>query len=282
MNRASKIIVILASVALILLTIAAEEIAARRILRVSFIDVGQGESILIQDASGFDVLIDGGFRSAGETLLPFLRDHGVTDIEVMVATHGHSDHIGGLIGVLRYYDIPVETVLYNGYADDSSSWSNFFEAVENHGATLKIAQYPDVYRWGSTTAYILNPVPGVSYTGENSASIVVLLVHKGVGFLFTGDITSAIEEEILIRGVPVDVEILKVAHHGDKYSSSDNFLAAVSPSEAVIVGGNIEEDKPSDVVIEKLRTVGARVWQTLEQGTVVVISDGSSYRVFVE
>ena len=96
-------------------------------LQVSFINVGQGDSILLRDSNGFDVLVDGGKTGQSSTILDYLRALGVDDIDVMVATHADSDHIGGLIGVLQASDIPVQSVLYNGYPDPDNSltWQSF-------------------------------------------------------------------------------------------------------------------------------------------------------------
>jgi beta-lactamase superfamily II metal-dependent hydrolase len=100
------------------------------LFKVSFINVGQGDSILLQDGAGFDVLVDGGRPSAGPTVLEYLRETGVADLEVLVATHPDQDHIGGLIGVLEATDIPVEAAIYNGYPGNTDRWFEFTAAVE--------------------------------------------------------------------------------------------------------------------------------------------------------
>jgi beta-lactamase superfamily II metal-dependent hydrolase len=130
-------------------------------LIVTFIDVGQGDSALIRDASGFDILIDGGKTSAGPTVLALLREQGVDDIDVMVASHADADHIGGLISVLRDNDIPVREVYFNGYAGTTLTWTNFATAVADEGITMTAAQFPQTFIWGSTIAYILNPETGL-------------------------------------------------------------------------------------------------------------------------
>ena len=121
-------------------------------LQVSFIDVGQGDSALIHGSDGFDILIDGGKTSAGPTVVEYIRGQGIDDIDVMVATHADSDHIGGLIAVLNTSDIVIDQVLYNGYPGDTNTWTNFTTAVTNEGLTLNTAQFPMTYTWGTTTA----------------------------------------------------------------------------------------------------------------------------------
>ncbi len=248
-------------------------------LTVSFIDVGQGDSIWIHDSDNFDILIDGGKPAAGPTVLAYLRAHLIDDIDVMVATHPDSDHIGGLINVLNAADIPVEQVLYSGYPGDTATWTNFTTAVTNEGLTLTTAQYPVEYTWGSSTAQILNPVSGLISPETNDASVVVLLSHGDVRFLFPGDISSSVEAAVVAHGTPVAAQVLKVAHHGSAYSSSASFLSAVNPLEAVISVGTNTYGHPSPDTISRLLAAGARVWRTDQQGTIVIVSTGSAYNV---
>ena len=248
-------------------------------LTVSFIDVGQGDSIWIHDSDNFDILIDGGKPAAGPTVLAYLRAHLIDDIDVMVATHPDSDHIGGLINVLNATDIPVEQVLYSGYPGNTDTWMNFTTAVTNEGLTLTSAQYPAEYTWGSTTAQILNPVSGLVSPESNDASVVVLLSHGDVRFLFPGDISSSEEAAVVAHGTPVTAQILKVAHHGSASSSSASFLSAVSPLEAVISVGTNTYGHPSPDTISRLLAAGARVWRTDQQGSILIVSNGSTYNV---
>src|SRR5512143_2235552 len=105
-------------------------------LRVSFINVGQGDSILLHDDSNFDILIDGGQPSAGSTVVNYLRQQHINDIDVMVSTHTDSDHVGGLTDVLQMTDIPVLSVFYNGYPGSTVTWNDFVTAVSQEGLTL--------------------------------------------------------------------------------------------------------------------------------------------------
>ena len=247
---------------------------------VSFIDVGQGDSILIQDSNGFDVLIDGGKTSAGDAVLSYLRSRGVDDIDVMIATHANSDHIGGLIDVLGADDIPVERVLYNGYPGTTVTWNNFVAAVTAEGLTLEATSYPDTHFWGGITAYTLNPLPGLTNPEQNDASVVILIDHANVEILLTGDIGDANELEVASRGVPYwfgpecCAEVLKVGHHGSKYATSASFLATVQPDEAVISVGDNSYGHPAPETLDRLSTAGVTVWRTDESGTILAISDG--------
>ena len=130
-------------------------------IEADFINVGQGDSILLRDGNGFDVLVDEGRTSAGPVVLSYLRAHCIADIDVLVATHADADHIGGLIAVLQANDIPVLQVLYNGYPGTTQTWANFVTAVANEGMTPAPAQFPAEYVWGGMAAHVLNPLSGL-------------------------------------------------------------------------------------------------------------------------
>jgi competence protein ComEC len=249
-------------------------------LEVSFINVGQGDSILIQDPGGFDVLIDGGKSSAGPTVVAYLHQQGVDAIDVMLASHADSDHIGGLIDVLNATDIPVKAVLFNGYPSDTLTWADFATAVASDGLTMTMAGFPSTYTWGTTNAYILNPVAGLDNPDQNRASVVVLLEYGQMRFLFTGDIDNSVEATILARGTPMPAKILKVAHHGSDTSSGEAFLSAVRPEQAIIsVGLNNSYGQPSSETLARLEAIGAQVWRTDYRGTILVTSDGLVYHI---
>jgi competence protein ComEC len=254
--------------------------ASNQSLRVSFIDVGQGDAILIQDSGGFNILLDGGRYSAGPTVVAYLHQEGVDNIDVIIASHAHADHIGGLISILEHPEISVQEVLFNGYPYESSTWSTFATAVADQGITMTAAQFPQVYQWGSTTAYILHPDPDLNDVDQNQSSIVILLIHESNKFLFSGDIDYSAEATIIARGTPLTAEILQVAHHGSKFSSSEEFLAAVSPLEAVIQVGRNPYVHPAPETIERLEQAGARVWRNDIYGTIIVESDGSYYSIY--
>ncbi len=249
-------------------------------IQVSFIDVDQGDSALIQNSDGYNILVDGGKESAGPTVLAYLRNNGVNTLNAIVASHADSDHIGGLITVLNATDITVNSVIYNGYPGDTQTWNNFVAAVANEGLTLTTAQFPGELHWGTTTAYIMNPISGLVNPEINDASLVLLFDHYDVEYLFTGDIDSAVESAIIARGTPIPADILKVAHHGSNYSTNTEFLNAVQPKDSVISVGQNPYGHPGDQTISRLLAIGSTIWRTDINGTIIVTSsDGMSYRV---
>lgn len=241
----------------------------------TFINVGQGDSALIRDGLGFDVLIDGGKPDTGPTVLDYLRAEGVTELDVMVASHADSDHIGGLIDVLQAADISVLQVLYNGYPGDTATWTSFVSAVAAEGLTLTPVQFPADLTWGTMQAHILNPESGLLNPETNDASIVIRLDYGVINYLFTGDIDATIEATVVARQTPVAAEILKVAHHGSAYSSSNEFLAAADPTLSAISVGVNSYGHPSPLTIDRLLTSGSQVLRTDEYGNITVYSDGT-------
>ncbi len=261
-------VLLLLSLAIIVITSRAASPAA---LQVSFIDVGQGDSALIRDDSGFDLLIDGGKPAAGPTVVAYLREQSLDDLDAIVVSHADSDHVGGLINVLQAMDIPIEKVYYNGYAGTTVIWSNFEAAVAARGLALEALQFPLELPLGDSTAYILNPLPGLDNPETNDASVVILLAHPDARLLFPGDIDNVVEAKILVRGTPVAADLLKVTHHGSAYGSSSEFLAAVQPVDAVISVGENSYGHPNQETIDRLVTAGATIWRTDLEGTILLL-----------
>lgn len=249
-------------------------------LRVTFIQVGNGASTLIQDGQGYDVLIDGGKEEAGPKVLDALRQAGVDDLEIIVATHAAPDHVGGLINVLHAENPAVERIYYNGIPRDNETWHKFAQAVEDEGLALETVTYPQTFSWGPATAYILNPDPNFEYIDEDQASIAIILVYAQMRWLLPADIDSVVEAKLADRGASLQAPILKVPHHGHSTGTSAAFLEAVQPQHAIISVGDNLLGRPDADVLQRLADSGARLWRTDMHGTVVVTSDGTSYRIF--
>jgi competence protein ComEC len=278
--RRSIILAGLVSVALLLaLSFTAGLAAPTGPLHVSFIDVGQGDSALIHDADGFDVLIDGGPPAAGPTVVAYLRQQGLGDVDVMLATHADADHIGGLIDVLAANDIPVRQVLYSGYAGTTQTWSTFATAVANEGLALQPATYPADYQWGQVGAHVLNPLPGLAGPPQNDACVVTRLDFGNEHLLFVCDISGTVEPTVLAHLTPVAAQILKVAHHGSAYGSGTAFLAAVRPADAVISVGPNSYGHPAPETLARLQAAGARIWRTDRSGTITLVTDGFTHGI---
>jgi len=249
-------------------------------LQVHFIDVGQGDSILI-DLGDTEVLIDGGDKSPG--VVTYISDYIDGSLEVMVATHPHADHIGGLIAVLDTFE--VEEIWHNGDSSTSQTYTQFMNRVNSEGAEVHIARLHDTIQAGGLSLYVHHPADLSDTTNNNS--IVLHLAYGIIDFLFTGDAEQEAEGRMMILSsirLP-DVEILKVGHHGSATSTSPGFLTAVSPDIVVIsVGADNTFGHPSDEVMERLEEEidGENIYRTDENGTIEFITDGERLRVRVE
>ena len=244
-------------------------------LRVTFIDVGEGDAAWLQTPDNEDILIDGG--AYGEAL-DYLQAHGSPDIEWMVATHPDRDHIGGLVRILQV--LPVHHVLRDGQTNDTQTYQDFANLIATEAIPDTFARVPQVYNWGCcVTARVFNPTGPLSFASLNNNSVVLKVTYGSVDFLFTGDAEEPAENGILARGGDLATEVLKVAHHGSAGGTSAPFLAAVRPADAVISVGPNTYGHPRQETLDRLAASGARVWRTDRDGTVVITSDGQSYRV---
>ena len=245
-------------------------------LQVSYINVGQGDSALLQDGAGTDVLIDGGPASAGPALVEYIRAHSDRSLEVVIVSHADADHSGGLVTLLQASDIAIDHIYTNGYPGSTQTWNDLVSEAAARAIPMTPAQFPAEFTWGGLKAYILNPAPGMVNPAQNDASVVARIDFQDRRFLFPGDISSTIEATVVARQTPVAADVLKVAHHGSASSSSAAFLAAVHPAEAVISVGPNSYGHPSPETLSRLANQGVQIWRTDRSGTILVTSDGVS------
>lgn len=247
-------------------------------LLIHFIDVGQGDSILV-DLGHTEILIDGGGRSP--SVVSYLKEHVDGTLEVMIATHPHADHIGGLIAVLDAFE--VQQIWHNGDESTSKTYDEFMDAVENERSEVHIARLHDTIELGELSFYVLHPAELGDDTNNNS--VILHLSYGNVDFLFTGDAEAEAEGEMMIRSsVPVpEVEILKVGHHGSRTSSSEAFLDIAQPEVAIYMAG--EDNRyghPHAETLAALKAIGAVIYGTDNRGDIVVKTDGGSYTIIME
>ncbi|MFQ5761733.1 MAG: ComEC/Rec2 family competence protein [Candidatus Bathyarchaeia archaeon] len=243
---------------------------------VYFIDVGQGDSMFI-DTNGKDVLIDGGPGSAGDTVSNYLVSLNITKIDIIVGTHPHEDHIGGLIAVMTVMD--VSSVLDNDHEKDTQTYRDYIALAKQRPITIAVRGLT-VQLDDATIMTVLAPRQPLEFTGTNDNSIVVKVEVNDVSFLFTGDAEAEAEASILNAELDVDSDILKVGHHGSRTSTSQAFLDAVSPEIAVIsVGEGNRYDHPHQETLDKLAARDIDIYRTDLHGTVIVTTDGASYVV---
>lgn len=252
----------------------------KEMLGVFFLDVGQADSILIKGPGGEHMLIDAGKNDTAEELVAMLKDYEVDDLDYLILTHPHEDHVGGADAVLAGFD--VKKVISPDIGADSKTWRDVVDAIEAEGCMDITASVGATYTLFDGCKFeILGPVD--ADTDLNNASIVLRLDYGESSFLFTGDAEKEAEEAILERvgKEKLDVDVLKAGHHGSSTSSSVNFLTAVSPRYAVIsCGKDNSYGHPHSETLEKYSERGIVTYRTDKEGTVILQSDGEDlYRV---
>jgi competence protein ComEC len=279
-NKKSRIIFIVLGLLLvfnILAWIAVFEFLGFGVTKVNFLSVGQGDAIFIETEQGHQILIDGGpDNSVLEKLgkeMPFWD----RSLDVILLSHPEKDHITGLIEVLKKYK--VDYVIWTGVKNETAEYEEWINLLEKSGANIITAQSGLKIKLGNEELDVLYPFENLN--GElvddvNDSSIIVKVVNNKISFLFTGDISADVEKIILQKGIDFDSDVLKIAHHGSKYSSSEDFIKSVSPLLSVIeVGKNNRYGHPSQDVLETLSKFGIKVLRTDLDGDVKLISDGT-------
>lgn len=250
---------------------AAQQTPADETLTVRFLDVGQGDSILL--ACGDEtMLIDGGPVEEGQFLVSRLNRLDVTGLTYVVNTHPDEDHCGGLAAVLATY--PAEHVYSSVTEYTTKVFSNVVKYADEQGHPVEVPQTGDSWMLGSASVQVIGPVQ--TYSDPNNGSLVLRVDYGGTSFLFTGDMEQKAEADLMDSGANVRADVLKAGHHGSPTSSSEAFLEAVAPSIAVI---NNDYGHPSADVLARLEALGTTIYRTDTQGEIIITSDGQTLTV---
>ncbi|MBQ8193689.1 MAG: MBL fold metallo-hydrolase [Bacilli bacterium] len=242
-------------------------------LTIQYLDVGQAESILISN-NNRHMLIDAGNNEDGPKIVNYLKSLGIETLDYIIATHPHEDHIGGMDDVIRNFNVN------NVYMPEVYSLTTTFEEVinelENKKLQITIPKINEEISFGEGVLRFI--YSGKDSEDMNNASIIIKMMFGTTSYLFTGDTTSKIENEILTSDINVDV--LKVAHHGSEYSTNNEFLKRVTPSYAIIsVGKNNDYNHPSINTLNRIKNYTNRIYRTDELGTIIITSDGKNINV---
>lgn len=244
-------------------------------MRFYFIDVGQGDATLIQTPDGKTMLIDGGDTDTG--IVSQLQSLGVQRIDLMIATHPHSDHIGGLVQVLQSF--PVAKVVTNGQPHTTSVYEHFLDGVAAAQAEYVEVKRGDVISLGGIDFKVLNPTNN-NDPDLNENSIVLQFTYGQTTFLMMGDSGAVTEADLLSAGLPLKADILKVGHHGSTSGSTMAFLNAVQPKIALYSAGiNNQYGHPAPQTIANLTAVGATIYGTDKNGTISIKVDLTGYSI---
>lgn len=245
-------------------------------MNVHFIDVGQGDSILIQSPNGKTMLIDGGTKSAGNTVVNFIKSKGITKLDYVVATHPDADHIGGLIPVLNAF--PVGNFLDSGKAHTTDTYYELLTLVDQKNIPYSVPAVRSNVALDSAIAMQVLHADG-NASDNNDASIVLKAVYNQVSFLLTGDADEGIEKVMKDR-FDVRATILKAGHHGSSSSTSSYFLSEVKPQATILsYGKDNSYGHPHSEVMTRLNSVGSKMYSTATSGTITVKTNGTTYSI---
>lgn len=243
-------------------------------LKVYFFDVGQADSILITN-NGHNMLIDAGNNEDGPKLVKYIKeDLGITEFDYLIGTHPHEDHIGGLDDIINNFDI--KKIYLPDITTTTKTFEDVLDAISSKELTITMPKIGETFKLGEADFTIL--YTGTNSSDLNSTSIITKMIFGKYSYLFTGDTTSDIEKTILDQNI--DIDVLKVAHHGSKYSSSLEFLEKTTPSYAIIsVGKNNSYNHPSSETINNLKKYTNNIYLTSELGTILLTSNGQTIDV---
>jgi competence protein ComEC len=246
-------------------------------LTVNFLDVGQGDSILIETPDNVEMLIDGGRDSS--VLRALSKEMSIFDreIDVVVATHPDSDHIGGLVDVIKRYKVPAILLTENEH--DTPTASAFATAVDDESAELIYADAGQQFLLGKDVVVtVFSPVGDERLWESNTASVVLKVTYGDTSFMLTGDAPSEIENHLVdTYGEKLKSDVLKLGHHGSRTSTSEGFLDAVSPSYAVVSAGvGNSYGHPHQEVMQRVFARNIQSSHTGTDGTVTFVSDGET------
>lgn len=246
-------------------------------LEVHFIDVGQGDAILMR-TDETTILVDAGDWK-GEEVVPYLKSQGVDTIDLAIGTHEHADHIGQLDDVLTHFH--VEEVWLSGNEHTSQTYERVLRLIYEKDVVYHEPHAGETYDIKDIVLEVYNPS---ELTGQyNNDSIVVKAVYGDVSFMLTGDVEKKAEDEMLHSGDDLNATILKVAHHGSNTSSTEPFVKAVNPKVAIMSYG---EDNsyyhPHQSVLDTFDRMGVEMYGTAAHGTIIVRTDGDAYHIETE
>lgn len=241
------------------------------LLEVTFLDVGQGNAVLVESEGAY-MLIDGGDREYSSFVVSYLKNAGVEELAYVISSHYDADHLNGVVGVLNAF--PCEMVLASDYVTDTRVYESFSHVVDEKDITLAYPSVGDSYMLGDAEFTIVCP-DSYTYSDVNDNSVGIRITHGKNSFLICGDAGEKSEQAMLKSGVMLESDVYLASHHGSDGSSSREFLQAVSPEAVVFsVGADNSYGHPAERVLSDVQSLGAEIYRTDLQGTIVVISDG--------
>nr|MDD6335559.1 ComEC/Rec2 family competence protein [bacterium] len=239
-------------------------------LTVTLLDVGQGDSIVVRQGE-HALLIDAGEASSAPGILQSLEDMGITRLDMVIATHPHADHIGGLPAIMDA--LPIDCFIMPEVVQTTKTFERLLDALEANDIALTAPVVGQRFSLGEATITVLSPAR--EYDELNDNSVAIRLSFGYTAFLLCGDAQSAAEKDMLNSGLPLSADVLKLSHHGSATSNTQAFLDAVSPRMcAISVGQDNNYGLPHREVLARVQAMGCPLYRTDTDGPICFISDG--------
>ena len=243
-------------------------------LEVHYLDVGQGDAVLIKQGDSA-MLIDAGNNDKGTTVWSYLLSQNIESLEYAIGTHPDADHIGGLDVVL--YKTDCNTIFLPACENDTKTYEELIQTIGQRNQAVVVPQQGETYSLGKASFQILTDTDKDYGEETNDFSIAIRMVFGETSFLFTGDAGLEAEQDMLASGLTLSADVYKAAHHGADTANSESFLTAVNPTYCVIsCGEGNSYGHPRAGFLNHMRSMGVNVFRTDEQGTIVAVSDGTN------
>ena len=247
-----------------------QEIQDGEKLQIWYLDVGQADSILIQNGDA-NMLIDAGNNEDGKKLVSYFQSLGIESFQYVIGTHAHEDHIGGMDDIIDNFDI--DTFYMPDAITTTATFESVLDSLEAKNIAFQTPSIDSIFKLGNATIDVL--YVGTDDSDLNNTSIVLKLTYGNTSILFMGDAEK--EVETIIEKKDISADVLKVGHHGSNTSSSKTFLEKVNPSYAIIsVGTGNSYGHPSNTTIQNLENQNIQIYRTDENGTIIMTSDGTN------
>lgn len=250
---------------------------------IRMLDVGQGDGIHVS-SSGINMLVDGGSTSVKKVgeyrIIPYLKSQAVRQIDYMVMTHADADHVNGLLEIMENDQINIRYLIMPGIGIKTESYEKLEQKALQNGITIRYINAGMEFECGDINVKCLHPVKDYSYASENDYSTVLLLSYEDVDLLLTGDIEDKGENSMMDACDLPDIDILKTAHHGSRYSTDEDFLQITRPEIALIsCGKDNSYGHPHEELLERLEKAGVKIYVTAWTGAVTITGSSSGIQV---